>query len=132
MSYLRQNNIFERSGIGAYDQTGDWSWEFFPPPYDAIGPKNPVAMPAPIILTPNGPLRPGGLSGCGCGGKCGGCGHKHGVGLFDSTDFSTWGIGEYAAIGLGIYMLGSIMGDFGRAKKKVGKIRRRSKRVATA
>lgn len=34
--------------------------------------------------------------GCGCGGKCKGMGQ-----LFETTDISQWGIGEWAVIGLG-------------------------------
>jgi hypothetical protein len=88
-----------------------------------------------------------GLSGCDCGGKCGGCGlgnyrqlaplstdHVHstqnlfvGMGLFDSMDFTQWGVGEWAVVVLGVYVIGSILGDAGRGKQRVRKaIRKRS------
>ena len=155
MAYMRQQNLFERSGIGSvtdslvdhfptpgwsasnmqrgmglYEHPGNWSWEFFPPPYDFLAPKDSVAVPAPILLTPGR----AGLSGCGCG--CGGkgtCGHTHsssngvGLGLFDTMDFSQWGIGEWATVGFGVYVLGSIFGDFGRARKTVKRVRSRSR-----
>jgi hypothetical protein len=47
-----------------------------------------------------------GLSGCGCGGTCGGCGdHKHGMG--DWSDPSTWGPTEWGTLAVGaaiVYM----------------------------
>jgi hypothetical protein len=49
---------------------------------------------------------------CGCGGSCGGCGgHAHGVGLFDSMDPTTWGIGEYGTLAVGAYVALSAWGD---------------------
>lgn len=72
-----------------------------------------------------------GLRGpCKCGGNCAGCGgmgrHRHGMGLFDSADFTTWGWGEWAIIGAGAYFVLSLAGDTSRAVKKT---RRVSKRV---
>lgn len=118
MAYLNQ-----RGGLGAYDHTGDWSWEYYPPPYDFLAPADSTAMPAPFI-TSNG-----GLSGCGCGGSCGGCGgHSHGMGLFDSgLDLTQWGVPEWSIAGLGLYTLFKLLGDTKRATSAVRKSSRRSK-----
>jgi hypothetical protein len=114
MAYMRQR------GFGDYEQTGDWSWEFYPPPYDFLAPSDSVAVPAPVLYTPasSGP----GL-GCACGGKCGDCG---GLGLFDSgLDLSQWGVGEWVAaagIGyLGITLLGGLMGATRKVRRTVRK-----------
>jgi hypothetical protein len=138
-----------RRGMGEYDKTGDWSWEYYPPPYDFLAPKNSAPMPAPILYT-----KKTGMGGCGCGcsGNCGGAGHTHGVGdttddtaaaaviptgttvnlgtLFSSgLDFTSWGIGEWAVAGLGAYLVISLFNDVGSAGKKVKKtLRRRSTR----
>jgi len=56
--------------------------------------------------------------GCGCGGTCG---DDHGMGLFDSADPTTWGIGEWGTLGLGGYVAISLFHDtttVGRAVKK--------------
>jgi hypothetical protein len=89
-----------------------------------------------------------GLGGCGCG--CGGGCQKglgvylpvnhpvpssalqstdehSGLGLFDSMDFTTWGIAEWAAIGFGLYIVGSVLGDFGRGRARVSKAVRKRK-----
>jgi hypothetical protein len=119
MAYMRQG------GLGSYDHTGDWSWEFYPPPYDFLAPANAAAMPAPILLTPGGGLSG---AGCGCGGSCGGCGgHSHGMGLFESGfDWTQWGAGEWTVAGVGSYLAVSLMGDMMRAKQTVQrKFRRR-------
>ena len=99
-------------GMGEYERVGDWGWEFFGP--NAFGWERPLdsaPQPAPVVS---------GLSGCGCGGSCGGCGgHKHGVGqagilgtgCFASLDLSTWGWCEWGSITVGIYLIGSIIGD---------------------
>lgn len=106
-----------------YQASGDWSWMFYPAPFDFLAPKDSTPQPAPTIS---------GFSGCGCGGKCGGCG-DHGVGqatgvfgsgLFSSTDISQWGIGEWALVGVGLYVAGSIFGD---VKSGVGSYRGRKR-----
>jgi hypothetical protein len=110
MAYRRQNNLFEQSGIGDYVNSGDWSWQFDPPPYDFLAPSDSVAMPPPV-------LHGHGMGGCGCGGTCGGCGG--GLGIFDTMDISTWGVGEWGAVALGVYLLFSLMGDTQRTVKRV-------------
>jgi hypothetical protein len=69
-------------------------------------------------------------AGCKCGGSCAGCGgmgrHRHGMGLFDTADFTTWGWGEWLTIGAGVYFVLSLAGDTSRAVKST---RKASKRV---
>lgn len=66
-----------------------------------------------------------GLSGCGCAGL--GC---SGLGFFESgLDLSGWGVAEWATVGLGVYVLGSLWADTGRAVSRVrGASRRRAKK----
>jgi hypothetical protein len=63
-----------RRGMGDYKNVGNWSWEFYPPPYDFLAPRDSTPQPAPVLF-------PRGIGGCGCGcnGAPGGCG-GHGVG----------------------------------------------------
>lgn len=79
--------------LGDYQENGNWSWMFYPPPYDFLAP--PQTMPAPGQVLPEDILQPGlrgfrgfgrfggrGMGcagGCSCGGTCGGLGD-------DSTD----------------------------------------------
>lgn len=66
---------------------------------------------------------------CRCGGSCG-MGRHRGMGLFDSMDFTTWGIGEWGVIGVGAYLILSLAGDVrtgGTAVKKYQRRRRRAK-----
>jgi hypothetical protein len=50
-----------------------------------------------------------GRTGLGCGGNCG-CKECRGLGLFESgTDFRGWGWQEYLAVGLGGYILTSMV-----------------------
>ena len=73
--------------------------------------------------------RVSGLGGCGCGGKCGGCGD--GLGLFDSgMDLASWGIKEWAVAGVGIFALFSMFSTTRRGVSAVsgGVQRRRARR----
>jgi hypothetical protein len=54
--------------------------------------------------------------------------HRRGMGqdttspfatLFASTDFTQWGIGEWALIGLGIYVAAKLFSDVSRGTRKV-------------
>lgn len=65
---------------------------------------------------------------CHCGGACGGMGRHRGMGLFDSADFTTWGWGEWATIGVGVYLVLSFAGDVGRTRKTVSRYRRQRRR----
>lgn len=95
----------------AYDAM-NYTWEFYPPPYDFLSPGCPPAS---------------GLSGCGCGGSCGGCGsHSHGMGLFDSgLDYTQWGWQEWAALAAIVYVGHKIISDVGSAGKRVSRSYRR-------
>jgi hypothetical protein len=120
--YMRQGGLAEQSGIGDYEKTGNWEWEYYPPPYDFLAPSDSAAMPAPIL-----PARGVGCAGdCGCGGACG---HAPGIGLFDSTDFTQWGFAEWGTIAVGAYLVISIFSDMGKASKTIkrGYSRRRSR-----
>jgi hypothetical protein len=124
--YMRQGGIFEQSGIGDYEQTGNWEWEYYPPPYDFLAPPDAAAMPAPILQ------RGVGCGGdhCDCGGACGG--HAPGIGLFDSTDFTQWGVAEWGAIAVGAYLVISLFTDASRASRSVKKYTRRRRTRASA
>jgi len=98
------------------------------------------------------PPPPKGMSGCscGCGGKCGsmkrssvihdGVGNyvtvanpvsthalqsTMGLGLFDSMDFTTWGVAEWGIVAVGAYLVLSLAGDVGRGTKRVKRSFRR-------
>jgi hypothetical protein len=106
-------------GMGDYQNVGDWTWEYTPGAYWWLRPEDSAPQPAPTL----------GM-GCGCGGSCGGCGdHKHGLGLFDSTDISTWGVGEWSAIAVGLFIVGKLISGGRKATKAVkGYARRRARR----
>lgn len=114
-------------GVGSYSHPGNWTWEFYPPPYDFLAPLDSVPMPSPILG------RSRGVGGCGCGGTCGGCGggghHPHGMGLFDSgLDLTGWGIPEWLTAAGGLYLLFSLFGDTKRAATGVRKYNRAAAR----
>ena len=118
MAYLRQ------VGLQGYEHSGDWSWEFYPPPYDFLAPPDGVAMPAPVLYTP--PASGPGL-GCACGGSCGHCSSASGgLGLFDSgMDLTQWGAGEYVAAAgvafLGYKLLSGLMSTTRTVKRSIRK-----------
>lgn len=115
--------LWQQSGIGDYEDVGDWTWMFDPGAYWWLAPQDSTVQP---------PIPSTGLGDCGCGGKCGGCGHNHGVsgfGLFDSMDFTTWGWQEWGVVGLIAWGAVGILSDVKRARRKV---RRASRRRATA
>jgi hypothetical protein len=71
-------------GMGEYEKTGNWSWEFFPPPYAFLAPPDSAPMPAPVITGEGrgvGCTGVGCTGGCGCNGACGGA--RRGPGLGD-------------------------------------------------
>lgn len=76
MSYVSMSG--PNAGMGDYQATGNWSWEFYPPPYDFLGP--PATMPAPGVVLPEDVLQYAGVRGlrgvgCGAGSGCS-CGCK--------------------------------------------------------
>jgi hypothetical protein len=77
-----------------------------------------------------------GVGDCGCGGKCGGCGHDHGMGqLFDSgTDISGWGWPEWAIVGGAAFAVMTAVSAVGNAGRKVSRsvrgVRSRAKKRA--
>lgn len=128
-------------GLGEYERSGNWAYEFFPPPYDFLAP------------------RPGSRSeeynqmrGLGCAGCAGSCGCSRALGddttststdqvwtdplagalsslsssgfsfyvPFQSTDFSSWGWEEWALIAGGLYMAVSLFQD---ARSAAGAVR---------
>lgn len=66
--------------------------------------------------------------GSNCSGSCGG--GLMGLGMFESMDFTTWGLPEWAAIGVGAYLVLSLAGDTRRAATGVRKFRRRRRAAA--
>lgn len=122
-------------GMGDYDRVGDWTWEFNGPnAFAFLDPADSMPQPAPLLPSSNW-FNPG-LSGCGCGGKCGGCGkHDHGMGqitLFQSMDISTWSWPEWAAIGAGLLLVSKLWSGGRSAAKSVSGYRRKRARRAKA
>jgi hypothetical protein len=111
----------------AYRQTSDWTWEFYPPPYNFLAPGGGHGPAAPVLYTPAA-----GLGGCGCGcnghGSCGG-----GLGLFESGfDWTQWSVGEWTVAAVGSYLAVSLFSDMARAGHKVRRSLRRRQRVLEA
>lgn len=111
MAYLR-------SGFGDYGRVPNVEWMFYPPPYTFADPYK--------LTPPPGFHAPPETMGLGCGAGCRSCAscRSGGLGLFDSTDFSTWGFGEYLVIAAGLYVGVKLLGDLGRAKKTVRRYRK--------
>lgn len=129
-----------KTGMGAYDRVGDWTWEYNGPnAFAFLDPADSAPQPAPHL-----PDAAWGLGDCGCGGKCGGCGgHKHGMGqgllntgLLSSTDFSTWTWQDYAMAAIvvfgGISVINSVLGVGKSARSTYRGIQRAQKRKARA
>jgi hypothetical protein len=58
--------------------------------------------------------------------------YARGLGLFDSMDFTTWGIAEWGIVAVGAYLILSLAGDVGRGRKKVKRaLRKRTTTVRT-
>jgi hypothetical protein len=82
----------------------------------------------PSKINPVVPMGPCGYSGVGCAGMGGltmdGSG-LFGTGIFGTgvsvTDLSLWGIGEWVAVALGVFVVGSVFGSTKRAASKVGR-----------
>jgi hypothetical protein len=137
MAYMRQGIVVpapspftpvHRGGLSSYRRSGDWTWEFYPPPYDFLAPRDSVAMSAPVVYSVPGHNR--GI-GCSCGGHCDSCRSSGaGLGLFDSgLDLTQWGIGEWAAVAGGVYLLSKLLGDVKRVRKVAKRRKGRSKAI---
>jgi hypothetical protein len=128
-----------------YDQTPNWSWMFYPPPYNFLAP--PATFSKPGFVAPEKVMQPRGSGmasglGCACNGKMGGLGQDattpaglFGTGLFVSADPSQWGWGEWAAVVVGGYLTISLVGDitsgasaaYGPIRRSRAKSRKRSR-----
>jgi hypothetical protein len=105
----------------------DYSWEYYPPPYDFLSPTCPPG-PNPAAATAGGWT--GGLvpqshshgkgvgsccSSCASGGTCGsGLGQivtPFGTLFASGFDVTQWGVGEWACVGIGAYLIASMVGD---------------------
>jgi hypothetical protein len=60
-----------------------------------------------------------------------GCACSHGLGLFDSMDFTSWGMGEWGVVAVGGYLILSLAGDASRGSHRVRRSLRRRRRVTT-
>jgi hypothetical protein len=115
MSYKRSR------GVSGYANSGDWTWEHWPPPFTQWGPANPSPQPSPYL----------GGGGLGCSSCSGGCGDPMGLGqtsdglfgtgLFESMNPSTWGVGEYVVGGIGVWIVGSAISDVTRVGAATGR-----------
>lgn len=114
-------------GFGDYEKSGDWRWEWYPPPYDFLAPGDSAPQPAPTLNARGFGCAAG---GCGCGGKCGASAGSAGLGLFSSMDPSTWGWGEWIAIAAGGYFVISAWEDSKTAGTYVGRKGSRAYRSA--
>jgi hypothetical protein len=120
-----------------YQPTINWSYLFYPPPYNFLAPPlTPVSPGSPEenSIQSMGLSGTGGCNGLGCA-QCGGtCGMGQastglfGTGLFASSDPSTWGVGEYAVIAIGGYLAINLITD----AQAAGKATKRAYRRATA
>jgi len=82
----------------------------------------------PINTPPSNINGMSGYQGMGCAGKKS-CSCGCGMGMFDSMDFTTWGLPEWASIGGAAYLVLSLIGDTKRAAKGV---RRRVRKLRAA
>ena len=133
-----------------YSQPGNYSIEFFTPPYDFLAAAGSHYQPVPRLRSNGGLVRKQSYtpaltltheqwknrdrgmgaccSSCAHGGACSGA--SHGVGLFDSgLDYEGWGMAEWAIAGLGTYALFSM---FSTTKRGVEKVSRGAQRVRRA
>ena len=104
-----------------YSPTQNYSWLFYPPPYNFLAPPRTPAL----ASSPESTVQSMGLgsacNGLGCASCNGTCGMGQdssglfGTGLFVSADPTTWGVGEWIAIGLGTWAAVSMVSDIGRA-----------------
>lgn len=118
-----------------YQPTINWSYLFYPPPYNFLAPPlTPVSPGSPEenSIQSMGLSGTGGCNGLGCA-QCGGtCGMGQtstglfGTGLFQSLDPTTWGVGEWAVIGIGGFLAISAVNTSQTAARGVRKAYRRA------
>jgi len=105
MSYIRQR------GAGDYENSGNWTWQHWPPPFDQWAPTDSAPQPS-AVLGGGGLGCASGDCGCGCPANTAGLGQTgiFGTGLFTGGP-STWGFGEWGTIAVlgyvGVKVLGS-------------------------
>lgn len=116
MAYAHKRTPTQNRGMGDYEQPGDWSWLYYPPPYDFLAPSDSAPLRAPVL----------GSSGLGCSEGCGCSGSFYspqatGLGLFESMDPSSWGVGEWSVVAVGGYLAVSVVNDVTTLGKETGK-----------
>jgi hypothetical protein len=100
-----------------YSPTQNYSWLFYPPPYNFLAPpRTPVLASSPESTVQSMGLGSAcnGLGCASCGGTCGmgqDSSGLFGTGLFTSADFTQWGWGEWAAVVVGGYFAISAVSD---------------------
>lgn len=113
------NPAMRMRGVGDYDRVANWSWMRNPPPYDFLNRTG--VKPAPNFYAPAKTMGLGCGGSCHCGGKC-----SQGMGLFDSLNPTTWGLGEWAIAGVAVFALVKVLGA-GMTRRKSRKLMRRAK-----
>lgn len=109
-----------------YQQTQNWSWLFYPPPYNFLAPSR--GSGAEIAKSFAWP----GLGCASCGGTCGlGQTGLFGSGLFTSADPSQWGWGEWATIGIAGFAAVSMVTTAQRAGASASRTYRKVRRKIT-
>ena len=82
------------AGLSAYQKTPvPWSWLYYPPPYAFADPRK-IAPPAGVFYADAHEM---GMSGCGCGGSCGGC--SRGVGSLSDLSVPVISLLAVSAVG---------------------------------
>jgi hypothetical protein len=120
-----------------YEATKNWSYLFYPPPYNFLAP-SPNSRSEDVLQPRGNGMGCGG--GCGCAGLgCGGLGQDattissglFGTGLFTSADFSQWTWVEWAAAAAAVYFVGSAISDLGKGSTAVRRSFRSRKRTVS-
>ena len=120
MSYIRQR------GAGDYENSGNWTWEHWPPPFDHWAPTNSAVQPSPV-LGGGGLGCASGDGGCGCPANTAGLGQTGllGTGLFaGGLNPSTWGIGEWSVVAVGGFLTVKLLGSNPTIQRSTKKAKR--------
>ncbi len=97
---------------------GSWTWEFYPPPYAFLAPRNASPMPAPLISASG--------RGLGCDGKpCAKCAAARvGMGLFDGgLVVTTWSLAEWLIAGGAVVVGFAVLGGGAQSRERRGALR---------